>query len=121
MSIARALDYAIRAAGLGALVLGLLFWSGHFYEFLHVHAGLGALVVVALWALAAMCFRKRAASVGLITTAVLWGLVTLLLGIEQTGILVGDYHAMVQIAHLLIGLGSIAFGAVLSKSLIRSA
>jgi hypothetical protein len=34
MSMTKVLDYTIRVAGLAALVLGLLFWSGRFYEFL---------------------------------------------------------------------------------------
>jgi hypothetical protein len=121
MSIPKALDYVIRVAGLAALLLGLMFWSGRFYEFLHIHMGLGVVTVIALWGLAAICFRKGAASVGLIAAATVWGLVTLVLGMGQKDILVGDYHTMVQIAHLVMGLGSIAFGAVLSKSYTRKA
>jgi hypothetical protein len=121
MSMTKVLDYTIRVVGLAALVLGLLFWSGRFYEFLNVHMGLGVVVVIALWVLAAMCFRQGAASVGQIVAATLWGLVTLILGIGQTRLLLGDYHWIVQTAHLVMGVGSIAFGAVLSKSLIRSA
>jgi hypothetical protein len=83
--------------------------------------GLGVVVVIALWVLAAMCFRQGAASVGQIAAAIIWGLVTLILGIGQTRLLLGDYHWIVQTAHLVMGVGSIAFGAVLSKSLIRSA
>jgi hypothetical protein len=121
MSIPKALDYVIRVAGLAALLLGLLFWSGRFYEFLHIHMGLGVVTVIALWGLAAICFRKGTASVGLIAAATVWGLVTLVLGMAQMDILIGEYHTMVQIAHLVMGLGSIAFGAVLSKSLVRFA
>jgi hypothetical protein len=121
MSITRALDYTIRVAGLAALFLGLLFWSGRFYEYLHVHMGLGFVTVIAVWVLAVMCLRKRAASVGLIAAASVWGVVTVVLGMGQTNMLVGDYHALVQIAHLVMGLGAIAFGAILSKSLVRKA
>jgi hypothetical protein len=121
MSMTKVLDYTIRVAGLAALVLGLLFWSGRFYEFLNVHMGLGVVVVIALWVLAAMCFRQSAASVGQIAAATVWGLVTLILGIGQARLLLGDYHWIVQTAHLVMGVGSFAFGAVLSKSLIRSA
>lgn len=119
MSVTKALDYTIRVAGLAALAIGLLLWSGRLYEYLHVHMGLGVLVVVALWGLAAMCFRKATASFGLIVAAIIWGLVTLVLGNGQTQILVGDYHWIVQTAHLVMGVGSIAFGAILSKSLGR--
>jgi hypothetical protein len=121
MSITRALDYTIRVAGLAALFLGLLFWSGRFYEYLHVHMGLGFVTVIAVWVLAVMCLRKRAASVGLIAAASVWGVVTVVLGMGQTNMLVGDYHALVQIAHLVMGLGAIAFGTILSKSLVRKA
>jgi hypothetical protein len=121
MSITRALNYTIRVAGFAALVLGLIFWSGRSYEYLHVHMGLGFVTVIAVWVLAVMCLRKRAASVGLIAAASVWGVVTVVLGMGQTNMLVGDYHALVQIAHLVMGLGAIAFGAILSKSLVRKA
>jgi hypothetical protein len=121
MSVTKVLDYTIRVAGLAALVLGLLFWSGRFYEFLHVHMGLGLLTVIALWVLAAICLRQGATSVAQIALATLWGLVTLILGIGQTQIMIGDNHWIVQTAHLVMGVGSIAFGAVLSKSLVRKA
>jgi hypothetical protein len=120
MTFSKVLDYIIRICGLAALLLGLLFWSGRFYEFVNVHMTLGVVVVISLWVLALLSFRKRSASTGLIAAATAWGLVTLLLGMGQTHILVGDYHALVQIAHLLMGLGAIGFGAVLSKSLKRS-
>jgi hypothetical protein len=119
MSITKILDYTIRIAGLAALFLGLLFWIGRFYEYLHVHMRLGVVTVIALWVLAAMCFRKGAASVGRIAAATIWGLVTMSLGIGQTQMLIGDYHWIIQAAHLLMGLGAIAFGAILSKSLAR--
>jgi hypothetical protein len=119
MSIVKVFDYAIRLGGLAALALGLLFWSGRSYELLNVHMGLGVLVVVALWGLVAICLRRGAANLGLIAAATIWGLVTLVLGIGQNSILVGGYHWIIQTAHLVMGLGAIAFGAVLSKSLAR--
>ena len=52
---------------------------------------------------------------GLAVLGFLWGVVTLALGPGQTQLLVGESHWVVQVAHLLIGLGAIALGAVLAR------
>jgi hypothetical protein len=42
------------------------------------------------------------------------------LGFAQTNVLVGDLHFLVQIAHLLMGLGSIALAAILARHLANT-
>ena len=77
---------------------------------------LGVTVVLGLWGLAALSLR-RTGSTGLAIGAAVWGVATLALGPSQTRLLQGDLHWVVQVAHLLLGLGAIALGAVLAKSL----
>ncbi len=116
MTAAQILNHIIRIAGAAALVLGLAFWTGRLYGLLDVHMALGAAVVLALWALAILALRRHVAR-SLAVGAILWGALTLALGPAQTGLLTGDLHWIVRLAHLLLGLGAIALGALLARSL----
>lgn len=116
MTTTKAFDYTVRVAGVLALLLGLALWSGRLYGLLNLHMALGVAVVLGLWALSALALR-RGGSPGLAIAAGLWGLATLVLGPSQTRLLQGDLHWVVQVAHLLLGLGAIALGAVLAKTL----
>ena len=116
MTAATAFDYTVRVAGILALLLGLALWGGRLYGLINLHMALGVVVVLGLWGLAVLSLRRRGSS-RLAIGAAVWGLTTLALGPSQTGLLVGDLHWLVQVAHLLLGLGAIALGAVLAKAL----
>jgi thiamine transporter ThiT len=118
MNAVKYLDYLIRIAGAAALILGLAFWSGKLTGLVTLHEALGASVVLGVWALAIFAFRKGV-SVGLVAGAALWGVLTVVVGISQTQLLVGEFHWAVQVIHLLVGLGAIAMGAVLARA-VRS-
>jgi hypothetical protein len=119
MTATKAFDYLVRIAGVLALLLGLALWGGRLYDLINLHMVLGVAVVIGLWGLAALVLR-RGGSPGLALGAAALGLATLALGPTQTRLLPGDLHWLVQVAHLLLGLGAIALGAVLARSL-RSA
>lgn len=116
----KALDYVIKIGGVAALLLGLALWSGQLYGLVHLHAALGIGIVVSLWVLAGLAFRAGV-GVSLVGTAFVWGLVAIGLGSAQTQILVGSFHWVVQVVHLLAGLGTIAIGAMLAGSIRRKA
>jgi thiamine transporter ThiT len=116
MTAAKTLDYGVRIAGVIALALGLALWSGRLYGLVNLHMVLGVVVVLGLWALAALALRRGVAR-GVAALALPWGLATLALGPSQTGLLVSELHWVVQVAHLLLGLGAIALAAVLAGSL----
>lgn len=116
MTATKAFDYLIRIAGVLALLLGVALWSGRLYDFVNLHMALGIAVVLGLWGLAVLA-RRRGTARGLALLALPWGLATLALGPTQSGLLVGDHHWLVQVAHLLLGLGAIALGAVLAHGL----
>jgi thiamine transporter ThiT len=118
MNAVKYLDYLIRIAGAAALCLGLAFWAGKLTGLATLHEALGAGVVLGAWALAFFAFRKGV-SVGLVAGAALWGVLTVVVGISQTQLLVGEFHWVVQVIHLLVGLGAIAMGAVLARA-VRS-
>jgi hypothetical protein len=119
MTTTKAFDYFVRIAGILTLILGLAHWGGRLYNLLNFHMALGVAVVLSMWVLAGLALR-RGLSPGLAIGAAVWGLTTLALGPTQTRLLQGDLHWIVQVAHLLLGLGAIVLGILLAKSL-RSA
>lgn len=96
----------VRGAGVLLILLGILFWTGNADSLVLVHMLLGFLMVVALWMLAVVAARAGV-SMGLVALAVFWGLVVPVLGLTQVNLLTGDRHWIVQVVHLLVGLGAI--------------
>jgi thiamine transporter ThiT len=118
MNAAKYMDYLIRVAGAAALIMGFAFWAGKLTGLVTLHEAFGAGVVLGVWALSILAFRKGV-SVGLIAGAALWGVLTVVVGISQTQLLVGEFHWVVQVIHLLVGLGAIAMGAILARAVRR--
>ncbi len=96
------------AGGL-ALILGLLLWSGNGHAYRNLHMVLGIVVVLALWALAVLALQ-RGTQRGLAVAALVWGLVTPVIGVVQVQLLPGDAHIVIQLVHLVMGAGAIALG-----------
>ena len=95
----------MRVAALLQVVVGIALWTGHWYGFVSVHRTIGVLFVLALWIIAILALTQRRAA-GLAAFAILWGLLVAALGFMQQGILIGDYHWVVRVLHLVIGLAS---------------
>ena len=96
----------IRLLGLIMLVLGLLFWTGNALALIPVHMLLGIALVLLLWVQAALAARAGAGA-GLVALAAVWGLVVVALGMTQTRLLPGDFHWVIRVLHLLVGLAAI--------------
>jgi hypothetical protein len=113
------LQMAIRVLGLIVLIMGIVIWTGHNSQHLQRgHEVLGALLVLALWALAFLAFQAKV-STPLVAAAVIWGLIAPILGRAQLKI-DGGNSVPIQILHLLVGLGVIGFGEVLGARLKHS-
>jgi uncharacterized integral membrane protein len=70
-----------------------------------MHRTVGILYVLLLWILAIIALvRRRSVKVALF--AILWGFVIAAVGFAQQGILIGDLHWIVRVAHLIIGLAA---------------
>ncbi len=95
----------VRAAGLVNIVLGVFFWTGHALALIPVHMDVGYVLVLSLWALAVLAARAGVtpAFVGL---AAVWGFLVPALGMTQDRLLVGNAHWVIQVLHLLVGLGA---------------
>lgn len=104
----------LRLTGLIQLALGLLFWTGNALGLIPVHMSIGFLVVVSLWILALLAARAGV-SPGPITLAFLWGLIVPIVGLTQARLFPGDFHWIIQVIHLLLGLGAIGLGEDLAN------
>ena len=95
----------VRVTGTVQIVTGLLFWTGNALALLPLHLLSGVVLVLALWVLAVLAARAGAGA-GLAALAGLWGALVVGLGLTQSRLLPGDAHWVVQVLHLLVGLGA---------------
>jgi hypothetical protein len=88
-------------AGVGAVILGLLHWFFHI-SFITIHMLFGVLVtLVLLIAGIVAIFNTKLRVSGAV--AIVFALIVPVFGRTQMLILVGDFHWLIQIAHLLVG------------------
>lgn len=113
-----ALQMLIRGCGVILIVLGVLFWTGSAETLVPVHMLLGLILVLALWALAGVA-ASSGVSVGLVVLGVVWGLVVLVLGMTQRSLLPGSSHVVIQVLHLLVGLGAIGIAESMGMRIKR--
>ncbi len=106
-----------RLTGVAQIILGLLFWSGNALSLIPVHMLVGITLVLGLWALAGLA-AASGASAGAVILAVAWGLVVPALGLTQTSLLPGSYHWVVQVVHLLLGLGAIGLAEQMAAAVL---
>jgi hypothetical protein len=62
--------------------------------------------VFGLWTLAALAARAGVRP-PLVALAAVWGLIVPILGLTQTRLLVGSAHWLIEVLHLLVGVGAI--------------
>jgi hypothetical protein len=103
---ARIAQMLVRLTGLIQIVLGVLFWTGNALTLIPIHMLVGSVLVLLLWSLAGMAFWAGV-SRGLVALAIVWGVVVVVLGMTQTDLLPGAAHWVIQVLHLLVGLGAI--------------
>jgi hypothetical protein len=101
-------------SGPTALVLGVLIWTGNALTLIPIHMLAGIVLVLSLWILAIMAAVSSVPR-GLVALAIVWGLIVPILGMTQTRLLPGDAHWVIQILHLLIGIGAMALGQGLAR------
>jgi hypothetical protein len=112
--------WTVRIAGLVALTLGILVWVGDGGGIVPLHMLTGVVLVVGLVVLAVLGLRAGTGPV-LPAVAIAWGLLTVVFGLNQATILPGDMHVVVQVAHLLVGIGAIGIGEALATRIGRQA
>jgi len=113
------LEMLTRVLGALLIVLGLLFWTGNARTLVPLHMLLGISLVLALWALAVLAAVARV-SLGLVALALAWGLIVPILGLTQTQLLPGAAHWLIQVLHLLVGIGAIGLAQALASQIRRA-
>jgi hypothetical protein len=113
----RIVHMILRVCGVIALLLGITFWINLPDDVLiPVHMLLGILVVLSLWTLGIAIATTRGGTIVLGVGALVWGLLVIALGLTQTRLLVDpSVHWIIQVLHLLLGVGAIGFGETIAR------
>ena len=109
-----AAQIVVRVTFLIQLVLGIALWTGRFDQVKPVHIASGVLLILSLWVLAAVGARSGVA-LGLVILAFAWGAITIVFGLTQEQIFPNTGHWIVQILHLLVGIGAVAQAEGMSR------
>jgi hypothetical protein len=127
MQVIKISQWVLRISALIVLVLGILFWTNAINPdtsggIVLVHMLLGILVVLALWTMG-IAQGLRGGSFGLALATFVWGLLTLALGLFQQRILTdpSSPHWIIQVIHLILGLGAIGLGEMVAGRAKRQA
>jgi hypothetical protein len=110
-----AIQMAIRTAFVVQLVLGLAFWTGNTLGLVDLHQLIGILIVLALWAQAALAARAGVQP-GMVAAAVVWGVVVVVVGLTQRELLGGSAHVVIEVLHLLLGIGAVGLAERLATA-----
>ena len=102
----------LRVFGTLALILGLLFWSGNGLNFIAVHMLLGLLVVLLLWIVGVGQAFSKNGSWMLAIGALALGALVIIVGLRQSTLLVGPFHWVIQVIHLLLGVLAVGIGQI---------
>jgi hypothetical protein len=110
--VIRIASAAMSLAGLFALVTGLLFWTGTALNWMQLHMLLGFVTVGAFWFIAiGQLFAKKGSWV-LAAAAIVVGAATIVVGMTQASLMVGDFHWLVEVLHLFLGILTIGLGHI---------
>jgi hypothetical protein len=108
--VIRIASMVLSLAGLLALILGLLFWTGSALNLLSLHMLLGLLAVGALWIVGITQAVADSGSWMIAALAIVIGALMIVLGLTQSSLVVGEFHWVMRVAHLLLGLLTIGIG-----------
>lgn len=115
---ATVLQILVRIIGPILIILGVLFWTGNADALIPLHMLLGITLVLLLWALAILG-AIAGVNLGFVALALAWGLIVPILGLTQFRLLPGSMHWLIQVLHLLVGLGAIGLADNLARIIKR--
>ncbi len=104
------LEWILRIAGLGALILGLLFWITRL-NIIPIHMLFGLLVALTLLIISLLAVFARGLRL-LGGVGIVYAIFLPLFGLNQVFILPGSLHWLIQVAHLLVGIGALALAGI---------
>lgn len=97
-------------AGLLALISGVLVWTRTALNVMALHMLLGFLAVGALWVIGVAQAFAAGRSWVIAAGALIVGAVMIVLGMMQSTLLPGEFHWIIQVIHLALGLLTIGIG-----------
>lgn len=97
-------------AGTLALILGLLYWTGTAVHLMTMHMPLGFLTVGALWVIGFAQAAVKGGSWLIAACAIIVGAVTIVFGLLHAALIAGEYHWLIQLVHLVLGILIIGLG-----------
>jgi hypothetical protein len=112
---ARVSQYLVRGLGIIALALGLMFFGGDARGLIPLHIVLGVLVAVALVVLSLAAIMAQRVGLGIVGIVV--AVLMVVVGMGQDQMLRGQDQWIVQVLHILLGMGAIGYGEVIGKRL----
>lgn len=98
--------------GLVALVLGLAYWLFQI-NLINFHMLAGLIVTLSLLILGIIGVCTRGLRV-LGIVGILYAPILPIFGMTQSALLIGDLHWLIQIAHMLVGIGALAVISILA-------
>jgi hypothetical protein len=108
------LQWLVRVCFLVLLILGIAFWTGHGLSLIPLHMSVGFVLVLSLWLTSIIAAVARA-PVGIAVAGIVWGIIVLAFGMQQMSLLPGSSHWIVQVVHLLLGMGAIGLNERLAR------
>ena len=110
--VSRIVSIVLRVCGALAVILGLLFWSGNALNLVSIHMLLGLLVVLSLWIIGIGQAFSNGGSWPLAGGALLLGLLVIVVGMTQSSLMVGSFHWVIKVVHLLLGILAVGMGQI---------
>ena len=110
--VIRIASIVLSFAGLLALILGLLFWTNSALTLIQMHMLLGLLAVSCLWVIGIGQAFFKGGSWLIAAGAVVVGAAMVTLGLTQSSLMVGQFHWVIRIIHLVLGLLVIGMGHI---------
>ena len=102
---ARILQIIVGLAGLCALVLGLVIWIVNI-DLTDIHMLVGLFVTLGLLVMSIIALTARGLRIWG-TVGIVYAIVVLIFGVSQSTMLVGHLHWLIQMLHMLVGIGAI--------------
>ena len=112
MITARVLQIISGVAGLGALLLGLLFWIANI-NLINIHMLFGLTVSLALLIMSIIAVSTKGMRIWGIA-GIVYALIVPAFGLTQFNILPGNLHWLIQTAHMLVGIGALALTGIMA-------